>query len=88
MSQSASDDPTGQAKSVAGAQLNAGRCSVIKGGLTLSIMAFWRNSDDPEAVIVRETRERHWFWQYRSWLCGADLHCRLWAAFSGRPFSS
>jgi 4-carboxymuconolactone decarboxylase len=42
VSQSASDDPTGQAKSVAGAQLNAGRRSLVKSGLALSIMALWK----------------------------------------------
>jgi hypothetical protein len=42
VSQSASDDPTGQSKSVAGAQLNAGRRSLVKSGLALSIMALWK----------------------------------------------
>ena len=42
MSQSASGDPTGQSKSVAGAQLNAGRRSLVKSGLALSIMALWK----------------------------------------------
>ena len=42
MSQSASDDPTGQSKSVAGAQLNAGRRSLVKSGLALSIKALWK----------------------------------------------
>jgi hypothetical protein len=40
--QSAFDDPTKQVKSVAGAPVNAGRRSVVKGGLTLSIMALWQ----------------------------------------------
>jgi 4-carboxymuconolactone decarboxylase len=40
--QSAIDDPTKQVKSVAGAPVNAGRRSVVKGGLTLSIVALWR----------------------------------------------
>jgi 4-carboxymuconolactone decarboxylase len=42
VSQSASDDPTGHSKSVAGAQLNAGRRSLVKSGLALSIMALWK----------------------------------------------
>ena len=42
MGQSAIDDPTKQVKSVAGAPGNAGRRSVVKGGLTLSIVALWR----------------------------------------------
>jgi hypothetical protein len=40
--QSAFDDPTKQVKSVAGAPVNAGGRSVVKGGLTLSIMALWQ----------------------------------------------
>ena len=42
MGQSAIDDPTKQVKSVAGAPVNAGRRSVVKSGLTLSIVALWR----------------------------------------------
>lgn len=42
MRQSASDNPTAQSKSVAGAQLNAGRRSLVKSGLALSIMALWK----------------------------------------------
>ncbi|MGA8344541.1 MAG: hypothetical protein WB781_21595, partial [Candidatus Sulfotelmatobacter sp.] len=40
--QSAFDDSTKQVKSVARAPVNAGRRSVVKGGLTLSIMALWQ----------------------------------------------
>jgi 4-carboxymuconolactone decarboxylase len=40
--QSAFDDPTRQVESVAGAPVNAGRRSVAKGGLSLSIMALWQ----------------------------------------------
>ena len=42
MDQSAFDDPTRQVKSVAGAPVNAGRRSVVKSGLALSIMALWK----------------------------------------------
>lgn len=45
---SAFDDPTKQVKSVAGAPVNAGRRSAVKGGLTLSIMALWQ-IEPPEA---------------------------------------
>jgi hypothetical protein len=40
--QSAFDDPTKQVNSEAGAPANAGWRSVVKGGLTLSIMALWQ----------------------------------------------
>jgi 4-carboxymuconolactone decarboxylase len=45
-------DPTKHVISVAGAPVNAGRRSVVKGGLTLSIMAFWR-------IEPLETREKN-----------------------------
>jgi 4-carboxymuconolactone decarboxylase len=40
--QFALDDPTKQVKSVAGVPVNAGRRSVVKGGLALSIIALWQ----------------------------------------------
>ncbi|MGA8440201.1 MAG: carboxymuconolactone decarboxylase family protein [Candidatus Sulfotelmatobacter sp.] len=42
MGQSAFDDPTKQVISVTGAPVNAGRRSVVKGGLTLSMVALWQ----------------------------------------------
>ena len=45
-------DPTKHVISVAGAPVNAGRRSVVKGGLTLSVMAFWR-------IEPLETREKN-----------------------------
>ena len=52
MGQSAFDDPTKQVKSVAEGPVNAGRRSVVKRGLTLSIMALWR-------IELLEAREKN-----------------------------
>ena len=58
MGQPAFDDPTKQVKSEAGAPVNAGRRSVVKGGLSLSIMALWQIEplEDQEKIWLRTTR--------------------------------
>ena len=60
MGQSAFDDPTKQVNSEAGAPANAGWRSVVKGGLTLSIMALWQIEllEDQEKNMAENNKKR------------------------------
>ena len=68
MGQSAFDDSIKQVESVAGAPVNTGRRSVVKGGLTLSIMALWQ-------IEPLEAQEKKYGWEQeaRFATCGFDL---------------